>query len=168
MKYIFQIITFVTLLLFLQPSQAQTKSKKAARLLGYVYQTGGNKIPFTYKVLYRTDTAGNYISQYRVYIDGEYKFDVFGTHKKKTSDIKVEVDVAGGGIFAAVAEAQKVTYKSTTLEPFGFEGVGSVLGGNQVPSQLAVRFVSNSFTYIKVINVLGYHGGDGADYFVFK
>lgn len=169
MKSIIRITTFFTAaLLVFQTCQAQTKFKKAGRLTGYVYQTDGNTVPFIYKVLYQIDTIGNYITQYKVYIDGKYKFDVFGTHDKRKKYVKVEVDVAGGGVFAAVAEAQDTNYKTPILGPFGFEGVGSVIGGNHVPSQLAVQFVNSKFTFIKVINVLGYHGNDGADYFVFK
>jgi len=54
------------------------------------------------------------------------------------------------------------------MSGFGFKGADQILAGNRVPNQLAVKFLNKSFTYVKVIDVLGYHGNDGAEYYAFN
>ncbi|KQS36181.1 hypothetical protein [Pedobacter sp. Leaf194] len=135
---------------------------------GFIYVTDtDSRIPFKYKVAYSTDENGNYLSKYKVLIYGDYKFDVIAKHIKSENKVIVEVHQAGGGILSLVSK-QETTYSTPSTSGFGSKGVGQILGGNRVPNQIAVKFLAKSFAYVKVIDVLGYHGNDGAEYYAFN
>jgi len=161
----------MTILLFiatLHSANGQQKKKSSIPSTGFIYVTDtDSRIPFRYKATYVTDENGNYLSKYKVLIHGDYKFDVIAKHIKSENKIIVEVHQAGGGILSLVSK-QETTYSTPTMSAFGFKGVGQALGGNRVPNQLAVKFSNKTYTYIKVIDVLGYHGGDGAEYYAFN
>lgn len=163
-----KLVLLITLLFAFTSSYSQKKSTTKSKQTGNIYVTDtDSKIPFIYKVSYMIDSEGNYLSKYKILIYGEYKFDIIAKHIKAKKKIEVEVAGAGGGILSTISE-QSTEYETPSLKLFGFQGAANMLGGKRVPYQLAVGFLSNKFTYVKVYEVLGYHGSDGAEFYSFK
>jgi hypothetical protein len=161
-------ILFTTLLISLSTTVlAQKQTSKAIPQTGNIYVTDtDSKIPFRYKVSYTVED-GCYITRYKIIIYGDYKFDIVASHIKDKKLIKVEVAQAGGGILSTIS-TQSTEYELPSLKLFGFEGAANQLGGKKIPYQLAVKFLSNKYIFVKVYEVLGYHGNDGAEFYSFK
>src|ERR1700750_2777087 len=142
----FSTITTLTILFILSATNqsfSQRKKaplKKPTELTGYIYKSYGVTEPFTYKLSRQIDTAGNYITLYKVFVEGEYDYDVFCTHFKSQKRIEVEVKLAGGGALAFVPEPQQTKYDIQIDGLFGREGLGRALFGDNTPNQLGLQF----------------------------
>lgn len=144
---------------------AQKKKHHSVQQTGYFYQSNGITVPLTYTVKYLTIDS-DYVSKYKIFIDGEYSYDIIATHTKATNHVKVEVDQSGGGLLAMVGPPEEITYSTPSLLPFGTSGGGKVLFGQ--PNELTLKFKDTSFTYVKVMSVIGFIRDDGADFYVLR
>lgn len=154
--------TVLTLLLtvFLTSAYSQTK------YTGYQYVLNSDDyISFKYTREYKTD-GENYLTIYKIYHPkkGHHAFTITATHYKADKKVKVDVEDAGGGIFAHI-NSEETTYETPSLEPFGFRGSVGALGGKRVPNQLMVKFVSNKFENVKVVHVNATEPGTNNFYF---
>jgi len=150
----------VLLTVFLTNAYSQTK------YTGYQYVLNSDDyISFKYTREYKT-VGENYVTIYKIYhpTKGHHAFTITATHYKADKKVKVDVDDAGGGIFAHI-NSEETTYDSASLEPFGFRGSVGALGGNRVPNQLMVKFVSNKFENVKVVHVNATEPGTNNFYF---
>ncbi len=139
----------ITLVLFMTNiSYSQTK------YTGYEYDLSTDDYyPFKYTREYNED--GNvYKTIYKIYhpTKGHHAFTVTATHYKSEKKVKVDVEQAGGGIFAHIRD-EETTYDTPSMKAFGFRGTVGTLGGNRVPNQLMVKFVSSKFENVKVVHV---------------
>jgi len=150
----------VLLTVFLTSAYSQTK------YTGYQYVLNSDDyISFKYTREYKT-VGENYVTIYKIYhpTKGHHAFTITATHYTADKKVKVDVEDAGGGIFAHI-NSEETTYETPSLEPFGFRGSVGALGGKRVPNQLMVKFVSNKFENVKVVHVNATEPGTNNFYF---
>lgn len=153
------VLTFL-LVVFMTNAYSQTK------FTGYQYVLSSNDfISFKYTREYKT-VGEQYVTIYKIYhpTKGYHAFTVTATHIKSDKKVKVDVEDAGGGVFAHI-NSEETTYKTPSLEPFGFRGDVGALGGKRVPNQLMVKFASNKYDNVKVVHVNATEPGSNNFYF---
>ena len=124
------------------------------KFTGYQYNLNSDEyISFKYTREYKA-VGENYSTIYKIYhpTNGHHAFTITATHYKADKKVKVDVEEAGGGIFAHM-NSEETTYNSPSLEPFGFRGSVGALGGKKVPNQLMVKIVNNKYGNVKVVHV---------------
>jgi len=150
----------ITLVLFMTNAYSQTK------YTGYEYDLNTDDYyPFKYTREYKEEGA-IFKTIYKIYhpTKGHHAFTVTATHYKSEKKIKVDVEDAGGGIFAHIND-EETTYETPSMEAFGFRGSVGALGGNRVPNQLMVKFVSNKYENVKVVHINASEPGTSNFYF---
>lgn len=138
----------ITLVLFITNANSQTK------YTGYEYDLNTDDYyPFKYTREYKED-GDVYKTIYKIYhpTKGHHAFTVTATHFKSEKKVKVDVEDAGGGIFAHIND-EETTYETPSMEAFGFRGTVGAMGGDRVPNQLMVKFVSNKYENVKVVHI---------------
>lgn len=126
------------------------------RYTGYQYSVNNDDYySFKYTREYKEEGTV-YTTIYKIFhpTKGHHAITITAEHNKSKKKVKVEVKDAGGGFFADIND-EKTTYETASMEPFGFTGTISSLGGKRVPNQLMVKFVSNKFENVKVVHVYG-------------
>lgn len=150
----------ISLVLFMTNAYSQTK------YTGYEYDLNTDDYyPFKYTREYKEE-GDTFITIYKIYhpTKGHHAFTVTATHYKSEKKVKVDVEDAGGGIFAHIND-EETTYETPSMEPFGFRGTVGALGGNRVPNQLMVKFVSNKYENVKVVHINASEPGTSNFYF---
>ena len=143
-----------------------TKTFGQTKYTGYQYVMNDDDY-YSFKYTREYKEEGNvYTTIYKIYhpTKGYHTIKITATHYKFENKVKVDVKDAGGGIFAHIND-EETTYETASMEPFGFRGTVGALGGNRVPNQLMVKFVSNKFENVKVVHVNGTE--PGTDNFIF-
>lgn len=150
----------ISLVLFMTNAYSQTK------YTGYEYDLNTDDYySFKYTREYKED-GDIYKTIYKIYhpTKGHHAFTVTATHYKSEKKVKVDVEDAGGGIFAHIND-EETTYETPSMEAFGFRGSVGALGGNRVPNQLMVKFVSNKYENVKVVHINASEPGTSNFYF---
>lgn len=150
----------ITLVLFMTSAYSQTK------YTGYEYDLNTDDYyPFKYTREYKEE-GDIFKTIYKIYhpTKGHHAFTVTATHYKSEKKVKVDVEDAGGGIFAHIND-EETTYETPSMEAFGFRGSVGALGGNRVPNQLMVKFVSNKYENVKVVHINASEPGTSNFYF---
>ncbi|MDG3582951.1 hypothetical protein [Galbibacter pacificus] len=136
------------------------------RYTGYEYDLNyDDYYEFKYTREYKEE--GNiYTTIYKIFhpTKKQHIYTITAVHYKSEKRIKVNVDKAGGGIFAHIND-EEITYDNPSLKPFGFRGSVGVLGGSRVPNQLKVKFISGKYENINVANVNSTSSGSNNFYF---
>jgi hypothetical protein len=159
MKTLFLIL--FTLCIFL-PSYGQ------GRYRGYLYtlQTDTREL-FEYSV--RTSAVGDgvYRTNYSLYDNtGKVRYTITADHFKEEREVLVQVNDERY-LLTVMNGKDKTTYEVPSLKPFGFRGnIG--LFDKSAPNQLSVQFISNKFTYVRVLNFLGSYDDGIFQFFIFK
>lgn len=154
--------SLLTLMLILFISNAYSQTK----FTGYEYDIDTDDYyPFKYTREYKED-GDIYKTIYKIYhpTKGHHAFTVTAIHYKSEKKVTVDVEDAGGGIFAHINK-EETTYETPSMEAFGFRGTVGALGGNRVPNQLMVKFVSNKFQNVKVVHINATEPGSSKFYF---
>lgn len=140
----------LTILLFIGSLTAHAQTKYTGYLYDLEYD---DNYPFQYSRSYSED-SDTFVTTYKIYhaTKGHHAVTVIATHYKSEKRVKVDIEDAGGGIFAHIND-EETNYEEPSLEPFGFRGAVGALGGNRVPNQLMVKFVSSKFENVKVVHV---------------
>lgn len=121
---------------------------------GYQYVVNDDDY-YSFKYTREYKEEGNiYTTIYKIYhpTKGHHAITVTAVHNKSEKKVKVDIENAGGGIFAHIND-EETTYETASMEPFGFRGSVGALGGNRVPNQLMVKFVSSKYENVKVVHV---------------
>jgi len=150
----------ITLVLFMTCAYSQTK------YTGYEYDLNTDDYyPFKYTREYKEE-GDVFKTIYKIYhpTKGHHAFTVTATHYKSEKKVKVDVEDAGGGIFAHIND-EETTYETPSMEAFGYRGTVGALGGNRVPNQLMVKFVSNKYQNVKVVHINASEPGTSNFYF---
>lgn len=150
----------ITLILFMTNAYSQTK------YTGYEYDLNTDDYyPFKYTREYKEE-GDIFKTIYKIYhpTKGHHAFTVTATHYKSEKKVKVDVEDAGGGIFAHIND-EETTYETPSMEAFGFRGSVGALGGNRIPNQLMVKFVSNKYENVKVVHINASEPGTSNFYF---
>jgi len=150
----------ITLVLFMTSAYSQTK------YTGYEYDLNTDDYyPFKYTREYKEE-GDVFKTIYKIYhpTKGHHAFTVTATHYKSEKKVKVDVEDAGGGIFAHIND-EETTYETPSMEAFGYRGTVGALGGNRVPNQLMVKFVSNKYQNVKVVHINASEPGTSNFYF---
>lgn len=145
---IYKGLMMISLVLISGNTFSQTK------FTGYEYvMSDDDYYPFKYTREYKED-GDTYKTIYKIYhpTKGHHAITVTATHTKSDNKVVVDIEEAGGGLFAHMNK-EETTYDTPSMEPFGFRGDIGLLGGTRVPNQLMVKFVSNKFENIKVVHV---------------
>lgn len=140
---------------------------KTTYYTGYQYLLStGRYTSFKYTRSYK-ESDDMFTTNYKLYNPetGVYMISIVGVHLKKDKKIIVKVTAADGGIFGDINE-ETTTYEAPTINPFGFAGSVKQLGGDNIPNQLKVKFVSNNFENINVMHIAGSHDGGEFEFFV--
>jgi len=129
----------------------------------YGYQYSVNTDDYT-KFKYTRTYSGSgdeFVTTYNIYhpTKGYHAITITATHKVSEKKVVVKVEYATGGIFSDIC-TEETTYETPALEPFGFRGAVGALGGNRVPNQLMVKFVSTKYENVKVVHVNGTAPGE--------
>jgi len=133
---------------------------------GYEYDLNTDDYyPFKYTREYKEE-GDVFKTIYKIYhpTKGHHAFTVTATHYKSEKKVKVDVEDAGGGIFAHINN-EETTYETPSMEAFGYRGTVGALGGNRVPNQLMVKFVSNKYQNVKVVHINASEPGTSNFYF---
>ena len=155
------LISFL-LLFTLSESYSQTK------LTGHQYTMSSDSyIAFKYTREFQQE-GDSYKTVYKIFhpTKGYHAFTMTATHLKSEKMVTVEIKNTGGGIWTHI-NSEKTTYETPSLETFGFRGAMGALGGNRVPNQLTVKFISNKYDYVKVMNVNSTQSGDNSDFYFY-
>ena len=151
MKQLDRILTLMLLSsLFL--AAAPTNSYGQTKYTGYEYDVNtDNYYPFKYTREYK-EGGSVYLTIYKIYhpTKGHHVFTITATHNKSVKTVKVDVEIAGGGMLSHIND-EETSYETLSMKPFGFRGTVGKLGGNRVPNQLMVKFVSNKYENVKVV-----------------
>lgn len=137
-----------------QEENFKTNSESQAFYTGYEYVLNDNDFyPFKYTRSY-SGSGNEFVTTYTIYhpTKGYAAYTVTATHFKTERKVVVSIDDAGGGLLAHI-NSEETTYETPSLTSFGFRGAVGALGGNRVPNQLYVKFVSEKFENVKVIHV---------------
>lgn len=124
---------------------------------GYVYHLGyDDYYPFKYTREYQEE-ENIYTTIYKLYHPqkGSHNYTITAVHDKLKKNVKVDIEKIGGGIFFSEIREEETSYEVASMKPFGFRGNIGVLGGNKVPNQLMVKFVSNKYENVKIVHVFG-------------
>lgn len=142
------ILTFLTMF--------QNESFAQNILYGYQYNLNTDEnTKFKYTRDY-SESGDEYVTTYKIYhpTKGYHAITVTATHKKAEKKVIVKVEYATGGIFSDIC-TEETTYEEPSIKPFGFRGAVGAIGGNRVPNQLKVKFVSTKYENVKVLHVNG-------------
>ena len=133
---------------------------------GYQYSVNSDAYyPFKYTREYE-ESRDIYTTVYKIYhpTKDRHIITITAVHNKPNKEVKVDIEIPGGGILAHI-RSEEISYEVASIEPFGRRGSLGVLGGDRVPNQLMVRFVSNSFENIKVFHIYGTEPGSSNQVF---
>lgn len=159
---LFFVITVIFTTFCLSNTYSQTKYK------GVIYDVGrDNYISMQYTRAY--SGSGNvFVTKYTVYHPTKnYAWmTVEAKHDKASKTVNISVDDTNEGWFSHIRD-EKINYETPSLEPFGIQGMLSVMGGKRIPYQLAVQFVSNKFENLKVAEILASRSSDTSSDWMF-
>jgi hypothetical protein len=138
------------------------------RFTGYLYtvQTGF-KEKFEYSAV-TTLSDGVYKTVYRIFKPGSStnRYTITASHFKDEKKVIVEVKDERY-LLSAMNGKEETTYDTPSLKLFGFRGNLAMLD-RSAPNQLAVKFISNRFSYVKVSSFLGSYSDNIFQFFVFN
>ncbi|WP_207516105.1 hypothetical protein [Longitalea luteola] len=139
-----------------------------SRYSGYLHtlQTGF-KEKFEYSAS-TTFSGGVYKTIYRIFKPGSStnRYTIIASHFKDEKKVTVEVRDERY-LLSAMNGKEETTYDSPSLKLFGFRG-NLAMFDKSAPNQLAVKFISSSFSYIKVSSFLGSYSDNIFQFFVFN
>jgi len=159
-----KIIVTVIMILF---TVTLSFGQKKIYLTGYQFLTStGQYTSFKYTREY-SGSGDEFLTTYTIYhpAKGTPSVIIKATHNVSQKKITVTVEDANGGMFAHINTEEK-TYTTPSLEPFGIGGAVRMLGGDNVPNQLMVKFVSSKYENIKVCHIAGSHENSDFEFFV--
>src|SRR4051812_27316243 len=110
-----RIIFLLVLTMQLTPVYSQTK------YTGYEYDLNSDKhVAFKFTKEYKT-VGIDFTTIYKIYhpTKGNHVYTITATHYKESKKVKVELEAAGGGVFAHI-NSEETEYKTPSLDPFGF------------------------------------------------
>ena len=148
-----KIIFNIMILVFVILSPDNTYAQKY--YTGYQYTVNSDEvIKFKYTREY-IEEEDLYTTIYKIYdLDkGKHAITVTAVHYKPEKRVVVEVEDASGGFFSDMNK-EETTYEEPSSEPFGFRGSIGALIGKKVPNQLKVKFVSEKYENIKVMDIM--------------
>lgn len=160
MKKLNNIFAMMALLIAISLIGNPIESFGQTKYTGYQYVVNQDDY-YSFKYTREYKEEGNvYTTIYKIYhpAKGHHVITITATHDKSQKEVKVDIENAGGGIFAHIND-ENSSYDIASLEPFGFRGAAGALGGSRVPNQLLVKFVSKNFENVKVIHVNGTEPG---------
>ncbi|OQP44182.1 hypothetical protein A4H97_33570 [Niastella yeongjuensis] len=138
------------------------------RFAGYLYtvQTGF-KEKFEYSAV-TIFSDGVYKTIYRIFKPGSStnRYTITASHLKDEKKVIVEVKDERY-LLSAMNGKEETTYDSPSLRLFGFRGNLAVFD-KSAPNQLAVKFISSNFSYVKVSSFLGSYSDNTFQFFVFN
>jgi hypothetical protein len=111
---------------------------------------------------------GVYKTIYRIFKPGSStnRYTITASHLKDEKKVIVEVKDERY-LLSAMNGKEETTYDSPSLKLFGFRGNLAVFD-KSAPNQLAVKFISSNFSYVKVSSFLGSYSDNTFQFFVFN
>lgn len=145
-----KIITLILLIAGISQSAFTQQKNKGYQVV--IDEYGKNVYNITYtRTSYSSE--GYYFTVYNVYnLKGRLIIEVKAKHQKNAKKVTVEVRDPNGGVFSRI-NTEEGDYEIPSLEPFGNTGNYRILGGNDFPPQLSLKFMSNKYENVKVISV---------------
>jgi hypothetical protein len=151
-----KLIIAASLLLSSLYINAQTKTGRWYRTSNDTYTS------YTYTTRYYKTDVG-FATEYKI---SSPRITVTAIHDTIENQIKIDVQERGGGILAQHSQ-EHLECEPHSSNLFGFEGNWRMLGGDRVPYQFAVKYLSKKFDYITVKSVIGPYITNGAHFFCF-
>jgi len=109
---------------------------------------------------------GEYVTAYSIYQNGKVRYKCIAKHYM--NEQRVVVEVSDEKYFLSdMFNKEETTYGTATLKAFGFRGNVGALTNDDIPNQLALKFMSSKYQHVKVLSVLASYSDGDFKFFVF-